>query len=63
MAQPENVRGSNTVEDIICMSITYHCMEYNQRLKDDLLGEFNQQLIRLQRGTVEMRTYDSIRFL
>lgn len=24
------------------MAITYHCMEYNQRLKDDLLGEVNR---------------------
>ena len=36
MAQPEDVRRGDIMENIICVAITYHCMEYNQRLKDDL---------------------------
>jgi len=63
MAQPEDVRRCNIVEGIICMSITYHRMEYNQRLQDDLLGEFNQTARPATTRNSAMRTYDNIRFL
>src|SRR6266404_3877979 len=63
MAQTGNVRESNVIENIVCMAITYHCMEYDQRLKGNLLGEFNRTVRDLQCAIAEMRTYDNIGFL
>jgi hypothetical protein len=44
------------------MAITYHRMQYNQRLKDDLLGGSSGPLVSW-RGTAEMETYGDIRFM